>query len=246
MALLLYLLSLMFLLGSVITKPQIAPELFLNRLNISYGINYKYNGELNHNIDRVWVVTKIKIPKYEEITFSDIGFGPECSFLDSFRHDANYRDNVESVKQLCRDSAPLIQLFQYKEKYKQQLITKLLDEDIEQALQGTRLRHSRSASFPEDPQLNKTYAHNSSALTWTRRGFVNKFLNVTPPSYPYRARGEFAAFIPALASLATIAGESIGSFLQKKRNAALAKGITAIQSDQSLAWNSIRQLEDDF
>ena len=40
--------------------------------------------------------------------------------------------------------------------------------------------------------------------------------------------------------------ESIGSFLQKKRNAALAKGITVIQSDQSLAWDSIRQLEDDF
>ena len=45
-------------------EPHIAPELFLNRLNISYGINFKYNGQLNHNIDRVWVVTKIKIPKY--------------------------------------------------------------------------------------------------------------------------------------------------------------------------------------
>ena len=113
MALLLYLLSLMYLLGSVISKTQIDPELFLNRLNISYGINCKYNGQLNHNINRVWVVTKIKIPKYEEMTFPDIGFDLECSFLFSLRHDANYRDNAESVKQLCRDSAPLIQLFQY-------------------------------------------------------------------------------------------------------------------------------------
>ena len=64
MAILHYLLFLQFLLGSVIGKPQIAPELFLYRLNISYDINYKYNGQLNHNIDRVWVVTKIKIPKY--------------------------------------------------------------------------------------------------------------------------------------------------------------------------------------
>ena len=47
----------LYLLGSVIGEPQIAPQLFLNRLNISYGINYKYNGQLNHNIDRVWVVT---------------------------------------------------------------------------------------------------------------------------------------------------------------------------------------------
>ena len=62
-----YLLFLQFFLGSVIGKPQIAPELFMNRLNISYGINYKYNGQLNHNIDRVWVVTKIKNPKYESL-----------------------------------------------------------------------------------------------------------------------------------------------------------------------------------
>ena len=61
-----YLLIFQILLGSVIGELQIAPELFLNKLNISYGINYKYNGQLNHNIDRVWVVTKVKIPKYED------------------------------------------------------------------------------------------------------------------------------------------------------------------------------------
>ena len=85
MAMLHYLLFLPFLLGSVIGEPQIAPELFLNRLNISYGINYKYNSQLNHNIDRVWVITKIKIPKYEEIKFPNISFDPECKFLDSLK-----------------------------------------------------------------------------------------------------------------------------------------------------------------
>ena len=91
MAMLLYLLCLQSLLGSVIGKPQIAPELFLNRLNISYGINYKYNGQLNHNIDRVWVVTKIKIPKYEEIKFPNISFDPECKFLESLNNGNTYR-----------------------------------------------------------------------------------------------------------------------------------------------------------
>ena len=162
------------------------------------------------------------------------------------RHNANLKDNAESVKQLCRDSAPLIHLFQYKEKYKQQLIKKLLNEDLKEALQGTRLRHQRSVHSSEDPQFNKTNAHNSSALNQTRRGFVNKFSNATPPSYLHRAKRGFAAVIPALARLATIAMESIGSFLQKERNAAPVKGIVAIQSDQTLAWNSIRQLEDDF
>ena len=75
----------LYLLGSVIGEPQIAPQLFLNRLNISYGINYKYNGQLNHNIDRVWVVTKIKIPIFGNIKFPNISFNPECKFLERLK-----------------------------------------------------------------------------------------------------------------------------------------------------------------
>ena len=129
MASLHYLLIFQLLLGSVIGEPQIAPELFLNRLNISYGINYKYNGQLNHNIDRVWVVTKVKIPKYEEIRFPNISFDPNCNFLDSLRN-GNTHAQIDSIKQLCRDSAPLLHLFQYKENYKKKLIQKLLNEDL--------------------------------------------------------------------------------------------------------------------
>ena len=135
MAFLHYLFFLQFLLGSVTGEPQIAPELFLNRLNISYGINYKYNGQLNHNIDRVWVVTKIKIPKYEEIRFPNISFDPECKFLDPLKNENTYT-HIESIKQLYRDSASQINLFQYKENYKQWLIQQLLDEDLKLALKG--------------------------------------------------------------------------------------------------------------
>ena len=71
-------------------------------------------------------------------------------------------------------------------------------------------------------------------------------MNTAPPSYPSKAKRGFATFVPALASLATIAVESIGSFLQKKHNTALSKGLIAIKSDQFLAWNSIKQIENDF
>ena len=91
--------------------------------------------------------------------------------------------------------------------------------------------------------------HNSSDLFGKKTDSVDqllKFSNTSPPSYSFWTRRGFAAFIPALAGLATIAVESIGSFLQKKRNAALSKGLNAIKSDQSLAWNSIKQLEYNF
>ena len=94
MATLLYLLCLQSFLGSVIGKPQIAPELFLNRLNISYGINYKYNGQLNHNIDRVWVVTKIKIPKYEEIKFPSLPLGIDVRMVYTTLADGSNRVTV--------------------------------------------------------------------------------------------------------------------------------------------------------
>ena len=161
MALLQYLFFLQFLLGSVIGEPQIAPELFLNKLNISYGINYKYNGQLNHNIDRVWAVTKIKIPIYEEIKFPNISFDPECKFLDALRN-GNTEANIESIKQICRDSTPLINLFRYKEKYKQRLIQQLLNEDLTLALKGTRLRHRRSTIYSRVPMSNESFAQNSS------------------------------------------------------------------------------------
>ena len=248
MALLQYLFFLQFLLGSVIGKPQIAPELFLNKLNISYGINYKYNGQLNHNIDRVWVVTKIKIPIYEEIKFPNISFDPECRFMDPLRNGNTYA-NIDRLKQICRDSAPLINLFRYKENYKQRLIRQLLNEDLTLVLKGTRLRHRRSTTYSRVPTSNESFAQNSSdhfGQESNSKDQLLKFLGTSLPPCSLKIKRGLSAFIPALASLATIAVESIGSFLQKKHNRALNKGLRAIKSDQLLAWNSIKQLEDDY
>ena len=153
----------LYLLGSVIGEPQIAPQLFLNRLNISYGINYKYNGQLNHNIDRVWVVTKIKVPIFGNIRFPNISFNPECKFLERLRDGRNNTNSqILSVRQICRDSAPLVKLFQYKEDYKQRLIRKLLKEDLQLALKGKKLRSKRSAHPHEVPQPIQSNVHNST------------------------------------------------------------------------------------
>ena len=248
MALLQYLFFLQFLLGSVIGAPQLAPELFLNKLNISYGINYKYNGQLNHNIDRVWVVTKIKIPIYEEIKFPNISFDPECKFLDALRN-GNTEANIESIKQMCRDSAPLINLFRFKENYKQRLIQQLLNEDLTLALKGTRLRHRRSTIYSRVPTSNESFVQNFSdhfGQESDSKDQFSKFLGASLPPHSLKIKRGLSAFIPALAGLATIAVESIGSFLQKKCNRALYKGLGAIKSDQLLTWNSIKQLEDDY
>ena len=63
---------------------------------------------------------------------------------------------------------------------------------------------------------------------------------------PVCQKKALSALFPAIAGLATIAVESLNSFLQRKRNKAMASGIMAIRQDQSLAWNSLKQLENDF
>ena len=108
------------------------------------------------------------------------------------------------------------------------------------------MKNRRSTLHSRVPKSNKSLAQNSSNLFGKEIDSIDKFLRTSPPSYPFRAKRGFTAFIPALAGLATIAVESIGSFLQKKCNAALSKGLIAIKLDQSLAWNSIKQLDDNF
>ena len=63
---------------------------------------------------------------------------------------------------------------------------------------------------------------------------------------PVHKKKAVPALLPALASLATIAVESLNSFLQKRLNKAMAPGLSALRHDQMLAWNSLRQLETDF
>ena len=51
-----------------------------NQLNFGYGVNFKYNGELHNNLDRVWVVHRINLPKKVDLEFKPINFRMDCSY----------------------------------------------------------------------------------------------------------------------------------------------------------------------
>ena len=69
---------LLITIGSVLgSQSETSSDLFLSRLNMSFGINYKYNGLLYHNIDRVWIITKVALSRLEDIYFPDITFDPD-------------------------------------------------------------------------------------------------------------------------------------------------------------------------
>ena len=207
---------------------QIPQDLYLNRLNMSFGINYKFNGLIHHNFERVWVVTKIALPKLEDIHFPDINFDPDCTFtrkLNNARQAAKYE-----IQSICKSMKPLITLLKQKEKHYENAIRTLLKEEKPRSLHGSG--HSPSSSSSHVPvSAGQRFSHN------TIKGEV--------PA-PICKKKALSAFIPALASLATIAVESLNSFLQKKRNKTMASGLNALRHDQTLAWNLLRQLENDF
>ena len=209
------------------SQPQISSDLFLNRLNMSFGINYKYNGLLHHNIDRVWIITKVALPKLKDISFPDIAFDPDCPFVRNLKHSRTAAQQVEKIRSICRSMKPLVNLMKEKEMYYENAITKILKEDIPWSLHGSGYSHA-SSTF-QDP----------ASAGW-------RFLHDTNRETPVHKKKALSAFIPAMAGLATIAVESLNSFLQRKRNKAMASGLMAIKQDQSLAWNSLKQLENDF
>ena len=138
-----------------------------------------------------------------------------------------------------QDSAPLINLFQYKENYKQRLIQQLLNEDLTLVLKGIRLKYKRSTILSRVPKSNKSFVRTPSDQFRQKTDSTDRLSNFSSTSLParsFRIKRGIAAFIPALACLATIAVESIGSFLQKKHNVALSKGLNAIKSDH---WHGI-------
>ena len=125
---------------------------------------------------------------------------------------------------------PLITLIKQKESYYEMAIKSILKEEILRSLCGTR--NSQVGSPNQDPV----------SAGW-------RFLRSTKGEItvlPICRKKAIGAFVPALAGLAKIAVESLSSFLQQKRNKAMSKGLTAIRSDQSLTWNSLKQLENDF
>ena len=84
---------------------------------------------------------------------------------------------IQSIKQLCRDSAPLINLFRYKENYKQRLIQQLLNEDLTLVLKGIRLKYKRSTILSRVPKSNESFACTPSDQFGQKTDSTDRLLN---------------------------------------------------------------------
>ena len=124
---------------------SLASEVEQNLLNFSMGINYKFNDKLNHNVDIVWLVTKFKLPKIEELYFPTLKFDGNCTGLRKILQDPEFSSEVKdlygehALKELfvyfSQALRPLVDLVRMKESYYLYRINEILKRDIPQALE---------------------------------------------------------------------------------------------------------------
>ena len=121
---------------------------FSNKLRFSYGTLFKFNGHVQQNLDRVWVVTTVPIPKFKDLTFADPMFDPECKFFENFLVAARNASQSPahhhySARQKCAlMKSRYLSLVQRQESLKSQLRS-VMQDNLYKALPGLGPRPER-------------------------------------------------------------------------------------------------------
>ena len=80
------------------TVIEITLELKRSVLKFGYGINYKYEGTLSHSFDRYYEVTKLELPKVEDLKLMTISYHSDCKYLDNAKSRKD--DLIELIKDM--------------------------------------------------------------------------------------------------------------------------------------------------
>ena len=64
----------------IVSPLEINADLHLNQLRFPWGVNFKYHGQLHHNLARIWEVTKFNIPPINKFYFFHASVTPDCDF----------------------------------------------------------------------------------------------------------------------------------------------------------------------
>ena len=227
-----------------------APDFYRNQLHFGYGINYKYNGKLYHNLDRVWVVHRVVIPKIQDLdrlpNFPDeLNCTPQPK-----KHLPNLSINKKALAQvLCKMAAPHLKMLRQQANYLKRKVISLVKDDLYHALHSlhpvSHLRYKRK-------QKRSLHPTPGSLLDNDTLTNITPFLSLhdIPRNRSKRLLGALGAIasaaLPAVGKLATLAVEELGAYLQRKRNKALKVALQEMDNKIGVTLNEMHQLEKDF
>ena len=229
-----------------------APDLFKNQLHFGYGINYKYNGKLYHNLDRVWVVHRVVIPQIHDLEkFPNFPDKINCTPYTQGRvWVPPHMERKIQEHTICLTAAPQLKVLQRQASYLKKRVTTIVKDDLYHALYSLHPvshfkydRIQKRALTPTPGSLLDNETLNNSTYT------SNIPLDDIPRNRSERAialGAVVSAALPAIGKLATLAVEEIGAHLQRKRNKALKVALQELDKRVKVTRNEMHQLEKDF
>ena len=245
------LLFILFLITTAVPAGE-APDLYKNQLHFGYGINYKYNGKLYHNLDRVWVVHRVVIPKTEDLAKLP-DFPNELTCTEGVRHvkwGPPQIDRTILKHTLCLTAAPQLKVLKRQASYLKKRVTTIVKDDLYHALHSlhpvSHFKYNRIQKRALTPTPGPLFDNGTLTNTTPTSNIP---LEHIPRNRSERAFGLAAiasAALPAIGKLATLAVEELGAYLQRKRNKALKVALQELDRDKRQMRNEMRLLEKDF
>ena len=227
---------------------DITSDLYRNQLHFGYGINYKYNGQLYHNLNRVWVIHRVVIPKADDLERLP-AFPENINWNPSIRgkapgHQANLHRKTFNTK-ICMLTRPHIELLARQARYFKTQVTKLIREDLYHALHSLH-----PVSHFEYKRLKRALPNPQGMVLDTNPSPILEdipYIDIPRNRSRRLALGAIvSAALPAIGKLATLAVEELGSYLQSKRNNALTKALQLMDQEVEHTRNMMHQLEQDY
>jgi hypothetical protein len=106
-----------------------------NKLKAEWGINFKYNGGIHINIDRVWVVTKHPLPTQEILQALPVwDHNPNCTYWPYEKIKGDY--SLAFEYDLCKALSPAVRLAVERDQQFRARIKSIVSEEIPLALSG--------------------------------------------------------------------------------------------------------------
>ena len=228
------------------------PDLYKNQLHFGYGINYKYNGKLYHNLDRVWVVHRVVIPQVHDLQrLPDFPDELNCTPHPKGRvWPMSIIERKVLEQTLCQMAAPQLKVLRRQASYLKKRVTTIVKDDLYHALHSLH-----PVSHFEYNRIQKRALTPTPGSLMDNETLTNLFhtsdipLDDIPRNRSERAIGLAAiasAALPAIGKLATLAVEELGAYLQRKRNKALKVALQELDKKVTISRNEMHQLEKDF
>ena len=207
-----------------------------NKLNFGYGVNFKFNGKVHNNLDRVWVVKRFNLPQELKLQFKGLNFVLNCTYdnlTKSVKHDLGQLSRLNFIKEICRQTQPILKQLK--------ILKRLIQSDLYHALHSLSIieelrfkRYTKTDKHSHDPLLASTHVEEEDILNYDKADVKG------------RNKRDLVAFLPLIGKIATIAAEALGSHLQRKRQKAKIKAVNEMQSKRFLTRNELYKLEKIF